>query len=278
MLYTFHYNSLTDLVERVHLKPSAANKNLETAQEFRKNYRENYRTSGRQWYGMDTNNPGDVIDAIHHGYRPGLDSIRECSGQFGTFAIKSVKRRRIRGDQGDDLDIARVYSGHLDSAWSRTRRESNGFVYGKEVKIVVDIGANCHVKADRMKWRGAYAAALADAYVQAGYRVELYAYWCLQKLDRDGTVSAEFILKICDSAEPFDLEKLANTICFPGFFRTLGFESILTVPAKIDDRLGGHNPIIPSTLADAIVVKEIWSLEEAKAQVIAHNKTIDTEG
>ena len=115
-----------------------------------------------------------------------------------------------------------------------------------------------------MKWRGAYAAALADKYAEAGYSVELFAYAGVSHLCTRKEVSAQFIVKLLDSSETYDIEKMANTISFPGFFRTLIFEAILTVPETVSGSLGRHNPAIPKDLDGAIVIKDIWSLEDVK--------------
>lgn len=266
--YNLRYDSLTELIEKAHLKPSALNANLSTFKIF-KNDVESYNPI--KWYGIEEGKPSQVIRAIKSGYRPGLDAIRDAAGQFEIPPIKCVRRQKVRGSQGDDLDMARVYSGHLDSAWGTTKKSFDGSAYGKNITIAVDIGANMGVSADKMIWRGAYAAALADKYAEAGYSVELYAFCVVRKVTLKDD-SAEVIVKLLDSAEPYDLEKLANTICFPGFFRTLIFEALLTIPDKIKDSLGIHTPELPEFLDGAILIKDIWSIEDVKKQ-----KPVNTE-
>ena len=261
--YTYTYNSLSELIERVHLKPSDKNREHGCALAFKDDKRGGS-ISGKNWYGIDTDKPSEVINAIKNGYTEGLESIRKASRDFGIEPIKSVRRRRTRGDQGDDLDITRVYSGNIDTAWTRTQKAYDGSAYGKNIKIAVDIGGNCGTGADAMKWRGAYAAALADKYAEAGYSVELFAYAGVSHLCTRKEVSAQFIVKLLDSSETYDIEKMANTISFPGFFRTLIFEAILTVPETVSGSLGRHNPAIPKDLDGAIVIKDIWSLEDVK--------------
>lgn len=137
--------------------------------------------------------------------------------------------------------------------------------YGKNITIAVDVGGNCNLNANQMKWRGVYASVLADSYAMAGYAVELYAYAYGLKVNDARTNTLQTIVKILDTSEPFDIEKLANTICFPGFFRTLIFEDILTIPELSDSGLGiCSDGKIPSSLKDAIIVKNMYSLEDVK--------------
>lgn len=261
--YTYTYNSLAELIDRVHLKPHIKNAEHVCALTFKNDKRDGY-TSGKNWYGIDTDKPSEVINAIKNGYTQGLESIRKASRDFDIEPIKSVRRRRTRGDQGDDLDMARVYSGNIDTAWTRTQKAYDGSAYGKNITIAVDIGGNCGTGAEAMKWRGAYAAALADKYAEAGYSVELFAYAGVSDICSGKDSGAQFIVKLLDSSETYDIEKLANTISFPGFFRTLIFEAILTVPETVNQSLGKHNPEIPKELNGAIVIKDIWSLEDVK--------------
>lgn len=261
--YNYTYNSLADLIERVHLKPSKENEQHNVALRFRNDFMEGWGSS-REWYGIDVKKPSQVIEAIQNGYKEGFEAIRAASGHFEIAPIKSVRRQRIRGDQGDDLDILRVYSGNIDSAWTRTQRANNGGAYGKQITFAVDVGGNCGMNADKMKWRGAYAAALADRYAEAGYSVELYAYAAVNNIGQKNGNGMNVIVKLLDSAEPYDLEKLANTISFPGFFRTLIFEALITIPEKASTNLGQHNTNVPKELQDAVTINNIWSLGDVK--------------
>lgn len=268
--YIHQYDSLTALYSAVHLKPSAANRKHPIAKYFRDDYRDprNRELGGHAWYGIDTDKPSEAINAILKGYKPGLETIQRAAAQLEPFPIKSVKRTRARGAQGDDLDIMRVYDGQLDKAWSTTKALSGSAQYGKEIKIACDVGGTHYTNSDALKWRGAFAAILADAYAQAGYRVEVLAYAYNRNMidgEYGGGTALQTTVKVCDSADPFDLEKLANTICFPGFLRTLIFEDFLTVPLRIRDGLGHSGTgVVPSILKDAIIVKDMMSLADVR--------------
>ncbi len=264
--YIHKYDSLTALYNTVHLKPSAPNKNHKAADQFRDDIKD-YGKAGASWFGIATNKPSEVINAIMKGYKPGLDDIRTASALMEPFPIKSIKRKRSKGDQGDDLDIAKVYSGELSTAWTKTERVGGDLSFGKSITIAVDIGGNCNLSSAQMKWRGVYASVLADSYASAGYNVELYAYAYGLMVNDKRTNSLQTIVKILDTSEPFDLEKLANTICFPGFFRTLIFEDILTIPELADYGLGKDcEGKVPSALKEAIIVKGLYSLEDVRRE------------
>lgn len=260
-VYTHEYKSLTDLIDRVHLKPHEKNKNHRTSEQFKCDICES--SDPEEWYGLPDAKPSDVINAIKYGYPAGKEVIETASTGIEIAPIKSLKRKRIRCAQGDDLDIMRVYSGDLDRAWSNTERIGGGQAYGKNVTIAVDVGGACWRSADSLKWRGAYASALADNYANAGYNVELYAYDVSVDATESGA-QVDVIIKVLDSSEPYDLEKLANTISFPGFFRTLIFESILSTPEKVSYGLGRHENTVPAILKDAIIIKNLWTLQEVQ--------------
>jgi len=250
------YQSLTELIDKVHLKPHVSNTENSTGIDFRTDERHG---SGANWFGEDWK-PSEIVHAIKTGYGPGLDRINEALDKINISDIPSFRRKRSYGDFGDSLDIHKVYTGNLDMAWEKCRASlgSNG---KKNITISINVGTRWSYSASEMVWRGAYGSALADAYAVAGHNVEVWGYSSGRPLGR-GEKYEGMSIKLLDTCEPFDIEKLASTVCFPGFYRVLGFEAMLTLPFKVDSGFGTSENTPPTHLKDTMVITDIWSLED----------------
>jgi len=130
----------------------------------------------------------------------------------------SVRRRRIRGDQGDEVDMQAVWRGDLSRAWMRTRRQSRTGV--RSITLVIDLCAAWNVTADKLFWRGASALRLASELLTAGYNVAIYAAAGSKCIDEAGKVNTTQLIEIKGEDSPFDIDRLAALTALPGFFRT----------------------------------------------------------
>lgn len=129
--------------------------------------------------------------------------------------IKSIQRRGVWSEQGDEVDMQRVWAGDLDRAWRSTRRlPSRG---PTKVRIVIDALASGSVDAEEMAMRGASAILLCDALTSAGYAVEMRSAW-------QGRRDTQYFLSVTVKSFscPVDIGSLAATIGLPAFFRALG--------------------------------------------------------
>lgn len=136
----------------------------------------------------------------------------------------SIRRRRVRADQGDEVDMQAVWRGDLSRAWTRTRRLNRTGI--RSVSIVVNLGANCGVDADTLFWRGAAALKLADALSQSGYNVAIIGAEAAKRYAGSANdVLAQFV-SIKDEDQPLDLDRLAALSAMPGYFRTVMFAGI----------------------------------------------------
>lgn len=136
----------------------------------------------------------------------------------------SIRRRRVRADQGDEVDMQAIWRGDLGRAWTRTRRQNRTGV--RSVSIIVNLGAHCGVEADRLFWRGASALKLASALTDAGYSVAIYGAASAKNSDVGDSVDAVQFVSIKDEDQPLDLDRLAALTAMPGFFRTSLFAGI----------------------------------------------------
>lgn len=163
-----------------------------------------------------------TIKYIRDGWPRGLKLYDELSEAMTDTPVPTSIRRRSRWtDQGDDLEMQRVYSGDLDRAWRRTQRApARG---PQRVRIVVDALAHGGVDADVMAWRGVAAVALCDALVAAGYMVEMLSAWNgYGYAGRQGQVDYRLAVVTKAFHAPVDIATLLATNALPAFFRALG--------------------------------------------------------
>lgn len=136
----------------------------------------------------------------------------------------SIRRRRVRADQGDELDMQAVYRGDLSRAWSRTKRQSRASV--RSVSIVIDLAGNCNVTSEQLFWRGASGLRLADELTKAGYSVAIYGAAGAANVSAEGYENVAQFVEIKAEDSPLDMDRLAALTGLSGFFRTSLFAGI----------------------------------------------------
>lgn len=223
---------------------------------------------GVSWYGIEGG-----VDAVKRtlieGYQDGATMVDKLYDAIAPSLPRAVdfRRKPIRGDQGDTLDIHAVNRGDLAKAWTRTTRKANTGT--GLVRIAVDICGNAYVTAEQLKWRGVAALALARAMVKAGYSVEIVAgqsgKGAFSSSDAIGTIT----VTVKPRYTPLDTATLAATVCLPGFFRYLGFLSIIRQADDIGSDVRGG-------LGRAVKLESALPVPEKIAQVIVP-ETIDNE-
>jgi len=267
------YTSYEQLFSTVHLKPNVLNRNLEPAKVMRG---ESKPYGGGTWYGMKSHhNINDVVNAIQSGKTPGAETVRLAADRLADClkSMPSILRKQEWADHGDMLDIGKVYSGRIDTAWRRCKRKSGGVLQGKHITLAVNAGDNAGCAAESLRWQGAYAAALADQYASAGYSVDLWAFYSAYRVYSDNNKfdKSTISVKLAHAEQPLDRTLLANTIAFPGFFRTIIFEAIMYAPYQTDDSLGKNSNALPHHLIQdeqttLILVPHVRSLEDIQKE------------
>lgn len=229
---------------------------------------------GARWYGVESLDK--VKQILAQGYPEGaalVDTIYDTIAPSLPRAVE-YRRKRIRGDQGDDLDIHAVNRGALDKAWTTTRRraqQGSGLI-----RITVDICANSYIGAEQLKWRGVAALALSRAMSKAGYSVEIVA-------GQSGTgafIGRQLPGTITVTVKPrytaVDTATLAATVCLPGFFRYLGFASIIRQADDlgVDVEIGLGKAVrletllpVPDKIAQVVVPETVSTQERAIAWI-----------
>jgi hypothetical protein len=173
------------------------------------------------WHGLaDAAKPNEsacnaTMRLIREGWTAGVDLMQQVAASVDVPTPMSVRRRSVWSDQGDEVEMQRVWNGSIESAWRRMRRaESLG---PRRVRILVDSIASGALESDVMRWRGVAAMRLADALITAGYSVRVESGF--EGYDGD-TYRLRVVVK--DYTSPLDLSSLAATTALPAFFRALG--------------------------------------------------------
>lgn len=178
-------------------------------------------THGAHWWGMTPKRDGtattikDVQAVVAEGWIEGMSRVWDRMKALEVPWVPSIKRRLTWTDEGDHLDMSRVYAGQIDVAWQKgKRREGSG---PRAVRIVVDNCYHAGESPDEMQWRGIAAIAVAEALTEAGHNVELVTAF---KLNSAGQWL--FALKTKGLMMPLDVGSIAATTAFSGFFRGVG--------------------------------------------------------
>lgn len=184
----------------------------------------------QKWFGAPS------VKVLKQRLRDGWPEGVERLQQIATRDINpmSIRRRRTRGDQGDEVDMQAVWRGDLSRSWTRTRRMSRAGT-NRTINLMVMLGDSAGVSSEKLFWRGASALKLADALVASGYNVGIIgavtSKGCANSKDVD---MAQFV-EIKATDQPLDLSALAALTAMPGWFRTSGFAGIVTACDLVGD-------------------------------------------
>lgn len=209
------YNSLADYVDAAMGAPFANSDNRARHERFL------VQKDRREWYGLKQEGIGTLAGvarmATCDGWQRGADMLARIRETLDVPRLGSIKRRRIRSDRGDTIDMQRVYTGQLDTAWTRTARTNK--VHNPRVFIMVDSLASGGMDAETMMWRGAAATMLGDLLSEAGYSVSIASGFI-------GYTSSRELMDVRVAIKPYnapwDLNSAAAAVCSPAFFRALG--------------------------------------------------------
>jgi hypothetical protein len=249
-----HYDSVAEMESDCFGKPMARHGNSYQRGKLEE------KGSGYSWYGVAS--LAEVKRILKEGYTEGAKQVDELYAAIAPSLPRAVdyRRKRIRADQGDSLDIHAVNRGALDKAWETSKRQAQAGT--GLVRIVVDICGNGHVSASQLQWRGIAALALSRAMVKAGYSVEIVAGQAgAGAFDADYGLHGVITVTVKPRYAAVDTATLAATVCLPGFFRYIGFASII----KQADDIGAD---ACSGLGRAVKLETVLPVPEKISQVI----------
>lgn len=128
-----------------------------------------------------------------------------------------TRRRRVRGDQGDELDIHAVWRGQSDTAWSRMGKRS--VTAPPMVSIVVNTICSGGDEASVISYRGAVGIVLAQLLERFGYRVRIVFGMGGKIVGKREQFSVRATIK--DYGRPVDRETI-SCATHPALFRVMG--------------------------------------------------------
>lgn len=144
---------------------------------------------------------------------------------------RSIKRRATWSDQGDSLDIHKVYSGQLDTAWRKTSRRARPA--SQSIVLIAPMTISRHEHADKAFWCGAAIIKLCDVLMQVGYNVSIIGMHSTRSAVSRNRAFDSVTMKKADA--PLDLGALVTSLAFAGFMRTKAFISINSLPWQVGD-------------------------------------------
>ena len=187
----------------------------------------------REWWG----HPGGfqpTLKAIDSGWpelrEKLLKLVEDVELDLPVFPSTTTVRRRKRRwqDNGDELDMGRVWNGQLDTCWQKPVRTERIAPNTKRVTLAFDVSDNGGVTDEQAMWRAAVSLLLCDSLARAG---RVFEVWCIDSTSRPfannwgavrdpGTLWSGWMVK--GSGEPLVLDRLAGMLGV-GFLRTVGF-------------------------------------------------------
>ena len=184
---------------------------------------------GQEWLGAPT--LSELRRRLTQGWPEGVERLQKLA--IRELNPTSLRRRRYKADQGDELDIQAVYAGNLSRAWSKTRRQSRAGT-NRTVTLVCNLADSAGTDSADLFWRGAATLRVADALTEAGYNVGIYGAITSASCSKDSTVDSSQFIEIKSPDTPLDTSALAAITAMPGWFRSAGFAGIATTCDLVD--------------------------------------------
>jgi len=223
---SIHFESLIDLID--------TSENSVSIHDNRWAYRKHISMtdlSGKdpRWFGKGNNNYKDVMDKALSGDPAMLENLNdkislfkkgEMENKFESRSVKKAKRKKVRAEFGEEIDIHKVYQGQLDKAWSSHKRIEID-VEHHLVTLFVDVGGLRNEKVSDSLWRAAVAVKVADDLIKAGKSVQVVIGSSCTNLHSEAEVVMTSIV-VKKYNEPLSMERLA-AMSHLGFHRTFNF-------------------------------------------------------
>lgn len=223
-------------------------------------------TSSRWWGegGRDA-----ALKRIQHGWPEGLELFHKMMEDISNLdsawpeAVIRRRRQRIWADSGNELDIHRVNSGHVDNAW-RSHRFENKTAHGvKHVTVLVNFAVNASTKSDEFLWRGALAAVLCERLQALGKTIRIVAYD-----PGESTYGSDYGVQgvtLKEYNSPAVLERLAGYFTV-AFLRYHIFKAILSHPTRRAS--AGLGRAVRGELAEKILPYPIYEEQQRQAATL----------
>jgi hypothetical protein len=213
------------------------------------------RSEAQQWFGADSQNQYE--DRLKHGWGEGVDKLREIATK--EIQPTSLRKKRTRSDQGDELDIHAVYRGDLSRAWSKSKRQHKlGGM--RSIALVCNLSCSWKVNASDLFFRGASVLKLCEALCEAGYSVSIYGATGAIKIGRSNEFSMAQFVEIKSEDHALDTSALASLIAMPAYKRVSLHGGMIEEAdlrgVQIDGGLGSNSSELIATAIKKLPISE----------------------
>ena len=140
--------------------------------------------NGMHWWDRKINsalNAAQVMELLknvdplfYENLKPKLDKLTPPLYEQSLFRQHKRKRRRIKADHGNSVDIHAVMQGRLDRAWDGQKFEERVLHANKNVHLVINCSLNSSVEAKDAEWRSAATIAIYNELTRQGKSVAVY--------------------------------------------------------------------------------------------------------
>lgn len=180
-----------------------------------------------------------------------------------------IKRKRVRKEFGDELDMQMVYQGKLDKAWTKTEKVEFDSQHHL-ITLLIDIGGRHNVDAVQSLWTAAAALKFCQEVERAGKNIQVIVGNVSAHAAPGYSVSTTACVK--KYSDPLNFERLA-AMTHIGFYRSFGFLGKLSSSKKIDSSMGSSfdlSSCVPIPLREA--------QEKGETKIIALRKALNLKG
>lgn len=214
-----HYGSVADMLKDV-ATPTGSDYNDKVAA--------SKRTATGDWDGIPDGTTWEQrCDLWLRGDPALIERLRAEIGKLMVPVVKSIRRRGVWADAGDELSRDRLYEGSGEP-WRTARRVRT--VGPTRIRLLTEIGGTAMVSAEALFYSGACSVALAEALGAAGYPVEIIAANFSANVATDVDLTCSVTVK--PFTTPVTLAPLLATAASGGFWRSAVFAAFATYCGK----------------------------------------------
>lgn len=219
--YAVHYNSFEEITKD--FPKTDGNKRLWDSRLLLKS---------RDWYGKDCSSIPEFMYNVEHGWPALTEAVQKKAAKLTMqpdvlppMLVQSSRRKRVRADSGNELDIHRVYQGQLDTAWSATRKTIQE-TRRRAAHIYVNIDGNGNESAVDSQWRAAAAYRVCEILQRSGFTVEITVGSAFIRPFSNGPQRNFVTFTAKPSGMPLDLNRLSLQSTL-GWMRSYLFAGII---------------------------------------------------
>lgn len=238
--YHLWYDSFEEMEAQM---PKDINRVRENA-DLAANQRYRHTIDSYRWYGCESY--AAAISKVKNGWPELMELLQDKIerlkrrvdlGTVEAVAIESRRRKRSRQDYGDHLDMTRVWSGQLDTAWERPTRRMVLLPSQRHATIYVDLALRSRDSSGCGVWRAAAAYCMFEMLTRLGISTEIWA----GQSSSDAFVHGPWLTCSGVCIKPYNQtlndERLVAMLS-AAFFRTYGFGMLYASRYQLFSSLG----------------------------------------